>query len=451
MAGRQNSRSSFASIIRTLGYRNYQLFFFGQGISLLGTWAQRMALAWLIYRLTNSKAALGYVTFFSQILTPLFAPVAGVLADRHNKKKLLVITQAVSMIQALALAAVTLLNPVPAGHYLSITSPLVVGIIALSAILGLINAFDVPIRQSFQIEMVENVEDLPNAIALNSFLFNGARLIGPMVAGLLLAWMSEGYLFLVNGLSFIAVLWALIAIRTTPRERPANHTHPLQTLKEGFDYAYGTMPIRLVLIQLALASLLGMGAATLMPVFARDILHGGPKLFGVLNSSSAIGSLSGVLFLLSRPAGSDLTRFIGIGGVLVGGFGIAFGASHSLPASLICIVLIGFGSMLQMISCNTFLQTICDDDKRGRVMSLYTVAIMGMSAVGGWLAGRLGEHLGAPHAVMLLGLGCALAALYYISRLGRLRREIEPILLNQREMAKAMQETNAEEQARGEA
>jgi len=306
-------RQSPRHIFRALKHRNYRLFFIGQGISLMGTWTQRVAMGWLVYRLTNSEMLLGIVGFSSMILSFFFSPVAGVLADRTDKKRLLIITQCVSMIQAFVLAGLTLSG--------LITVP---WIIALSAILGFVNSFDVPIRQSFQVEMVGTREDLPNAIALNSFIFHGSKLIGPAVAGVLISLVGEGICFLINAISFVTVLFALMAIRTTPRPSVSKGVHPLQTLKEGFQYAYGFLPIRAILAQLALSSLLGMGLGVLMPVFARDILHGDSRTMGFLMSASGMGAVIGTIYLASRRSPQGLGTIIASGGLIYGIVTIAF-------------------------------------------------------------------------------------------------------------------------------
>lgn len=409
-------RRPLGQALRALSYRNYRLFFFGQGFSLMGTWTQRVAMSWLVYRMTDSELWLGIVGFSSMIPAFFLAPVAGVLADRFDKRRLLIGTQAVAMAQALVLAFLTLAQ--------IITVP---QIVALSLVLGVATAFDVPIRQSFQIEMVDRREDLPNAIALNSFLFNGSKLLGPAAAGLLISAVGEGWCFLINGLTFVGVLLALIIIRVPQRISPARHTHPLQVFREGFVYAYGFAPIRSILIQLSLASLLGMGVMVLMPIFAGDILNGDSRTLGFLMSASGLGAVVGTIYLASRRSPQGLGLVIATGGVLYGLATIIFGISGMLWLSIGVMALSGFGQMIQMVSSNTLLQTLVDDDKRGRIMSMYAMSLMGIAPMGSLLAGWLGHQLGASAALLILGAGCVAIGLLFASWLPKLGPMVHPI------------------------
>ena len=397
-------------ITRALRHRNYQLFFFGQGTSLVGTWMQRIALGWLVYRLTNSAVMLGVVGFSSQIFTFVGPPFAGVLADRTNRQYLIVATQTLAMVQAFALAALTLTGTIAVWH-----------IIVLSVFLGLVNSFDIPIRQSFVVEMLESKEDLPNAIALNSFLVNGAKLVGPSVGGVLVALVGEGVCFLVNGISFMAVIGALLAMKVKRVERHARKSDVFQNLKEGVRYALGSAPIRAILGQAALISLMGMSYMVLLPVFAKDILHGDSRTFGFLMAATGVGALGGAVFLASRENVRGLGRVIALAGVLFGACVIAFSFSKNLWLSVMLLVLTGFGAMAQMASCNTLLQTIVEDDKRGRVMSFYTMAFMGMGTFGSLLMGWLADALSPTWALTIGGAGCMIAGGVFAARLGALR------------------------------
>lgn len=401
---------------RALRHRNYRLFFIGQGISLIGTWMQQIALNWLVYRISNSVLLLGIVGFASRIPTFLLAPVAGVVADRWNRHHLVILIQTLAMVQAFILAFLVLTGVVTIWH-----------IILLGLLLGCVNSFDIPIRQSFVVDMLEKEEDLGNAIALNSSLVNGARLLGPSVAGILIAAVGEGMCFLINGLSYIAVIVALFAMRITAKQIKRNGSNFLQDLKEGFSYTFGFAPIRNILLLLALVSLLGMPYVTLMPVFARDILHGGAHTFGFLMGAAGIGALIGAVYLASRRS------VVGLGWIITmaaGVFGIgliAFSLSKVIWLSLLLMVFTGFGMMVQMAASNTVLQTIVDDAKRGRVMSFYTVAFVGMTPFGSLLAGWLASRLGAQETVLISGICCVLGAVVFLGRLQALREIVRPI------------------------
>jgi MFS family permease len=306
------------AVIRALDHRNFRLFFGGQSISLIGTWMQRIALGWLVYRLTNSAFLLGAVGFAGQIPIFFIAPFAGVFADRWNRQRMLILTQTLSMAQALLLSFLVLTGTVSVWQ-----------IIALSAFLGVVNAFDMPIRQAFTLEMIENKEDLGNAIALNSSMVNSARLLGPSLAGMLIAVFGEGTCFLLNGISYVAVIAALLAMKINPRPPQPRRPPAMQELKQGFAYAFGFAPIRDVLLLLGLVSLVGMPYTVLMPIFARDILHGGPHVLGFLMGASGIGALAGAVYLASRKSVLGLGKIIplaeaalmmqpGKGGVFVG-------------------------------------------------------------------------------------------------------------------------------------
>ncbi len=404
-------------IFRALSHRNYRLFFAGQGISLIGTWMQQIAMSWLAYRLTHSALLLGVIGFTSRIPTFLLASFAGVLADRWNRHRILVVTQTLSMLQAMVLAILVLTETVAVWH-----------LISLSLLLGLINALDIPARQSFVVDMIENRDDLGNAIALNSSIVNGARLIGPSIAGILIATLGEGMCFLLNGLSFIAVIIALLAMKIAPRHK-GKTSQIFQKLKEGFSYAFGFAPIRSVLLLLALVSFMGMPYTVLMPIFAGSILHGGPKALGFLMGATGVGAIAGSIYLASRKSVLGLGRIIVISSNLFGVGLIAFSLSRVFWLSLLFMLLTGFGMMVQMASSNTILQTIVEEDKRGRVMSFYTMAFMGMVPFGSLLAGSLASQIGAPNTVMIGGVACILGSILFAKKLPALREMARPIYI----------------------
>jgi MFS family permease len=408
--------TGLTSIIRALRHRNFRLFFGGQSISLIGTWMQRVALGWLVYRLTNSPFLLGLVGFSGQIPAFLLAPLAGVLADRWNRQRMLILTQTVAMIQALALSLLVLTGTVMVWH-----------IISLSVLLGIINAFDMPTRQSFMVEMVEEKEDLANAIALNSSMVNSARLLGPSIAGILVAAVGEGICFLINGISYLTVIGALLAMRIVPKNLKPQRSRVWHGLKEGFAYASAFAPIRAVLLLLGLVSLMGMPYIVLMPVFAKDILHGGAHALGFLMGASGLGALAGAIYLASRKTVLGLGRLIAVAASIFGLGIIAFSFSRLLWLSLPLMLMTGFGQMVQMASSNTVLQTIVDDDKRGRIMSFYTMAFMGGAPLGSLFAGALASSIGAPHTLLIGGTTCLMGSAFFAHRLPALRKIARPI------------------------
>ncbi len=403
-------------ILRALHHKNYRLFFGGQSISLVGTWMQQIAMSWLVYRLTNSALLLGIVGFSSQIPVFLFASIAGVYADRWNRHRMLVVTQTLSMIQALTLAFLALTGTIHVWQ-----------IIALSIAIGVVNAFDMPTRQSFIVEIVDKAEDLGNAIALNSFMFNGARLVGPAIAGILIALLGEGICFLINGLSFVGIIVALLAIKVPKRKKAAHTSRLWHDLKDGYSYAFGFAPIRYILLQLGLMSFMGMSYAVLMPIFAKDILHGGPHTLGFLMAASGIGALTGSVYLASRQTILGLGRLIAYASVIFGMGIIAFSFSKILIVSLSMMFLTGFGMIVQIASANTILQSIVEEDKRGRVMSIYTTAIIGMAPIGNLFAGALASLIGAPNTLILSGSACIIGSLLFALKLPHIRKKVRPI------------------------
>ena len=405
-------------IFRALYSRNYRLFFGGQGISLIGTWMQQIAMSWLVYRLTNSAFLLGVIGFSSQICSFFFSPFAGIISDRWNRHHILVGTQSLSMIQAFILAALTLTGTATVLH-----------LILLSLFLGFVNAFDMPTRQAFAVEMVERREDLGNAIALNSFLFNGARLVGPSITGVLISILGEGMCFLLNGFSFLAVIIALLAMKMTPNKREPDTTQVWQGLKEGFAYAFGFPPIRSILLFIGWISLAGTAYTTLMPVFAKNILHGNAQTYGFLMAAIGVGAIIGAIFLASRRSVLGLGRIIAIASGIFGIGLISFSLSHVLWLSFFLLLLTGFGMMVHMASSNTILQTMVDDDKRGRVMSLYTMAFMGMAPFGSLAGGSLAGRIGAPYTLIIAGASCILGSFLFAKKLPLIREMVRPIYI----------------------
>jgi len=404
--------------LRALRYRNYRLFFSGQSLSLIGTWMQQVALGWLVYRLTDSAFLLGLVGFSSQIPTFILASVAGVLADRYNKHKIIIITQTLAMIQAFILTFLTLSSTIQIWQ-----------ILVLSLFSGLINAFDMPTRQSFVIEMVDDRNDLPNAIALNSSMFNAARLIGPTIAGILITAIGEGFCFLVNALSYLTVIAALLMMKIGPPVITKKKEKVLEGLKEGIKYAYNFKPIRALLLLIGLVSLTGMPYTVLMPVFARDILHGDAHTLGFLFGAVGSGALIGAIYLASRKSVLGLGRWIAIATSIFSLGLLFFSFSREIYLSIGLMLFTGFGMMMQMASTNTLLQTLVDDDKRGRIMSLYVMAFMGTAPFGSFMAGTLASTIGAPYTVLSSGIICLIGAIVFYKNLPSLRKHIRPIYI----------------------
>ena len=403
-------------IFRTLSSRNYRLFFTGQSISLIGTWMQRVAMSWLVYHLTSSEFLLGLVSFLGLIPVFVLSPFAGVLADRFHRLHLLIATQVLAMLQALLLAALVLTGTIRIGH-----------VMVLATCLGLINSFDTPIRQAFTAELIEKKADLGNAIALNSAMFNSARMLGPTIAGLLIAVFGEGFCFLLNGLSYLAVIVALLRMRIPPLVNKAQKQKLLKGLKEGFFYSFGFAPIRSVLFLLMAVSIMGMPYIVLMPVFAKDILQGGSHTFGFLMGATGAGAFCGAVYLAQRKTVAGLERVIPLMTMLFSLGLISFALSRHQWLSLSLLLLTGFGLMVQMASSNSILQTIVDDDKRGRVMSFYVMCVMGTTPIGSLLAGVVAEHLGAPETLLIGGSCCLAGALLFMRKLPLIREIIRPI------------------------
>ena len=411
-----NKRDRFKLVFRSLQYPNYRLFFSGQSISLIGTWMQRIAMPWLVYHMTGSALLLGVVSFAGQIPTFLFSPLAGVLTDRWNRHRVLVATQIISMIQATILAILSIAGVIQIWH-----------IVVLSVVLGCVNAFDVPARQSLVVDMVEKKEDLGNAIALNSLMFNGARLIGPAIAGIMLASTSEGVCFLLNAVSYLFVIASLLMMKLNIKKFVARQNGTFSELKEGWNYVIGFPPIKHLILLLALVSLTGMSYSVLMPVFAQDILHGGSHTYGFLMGAAGFGALLGALYLASREKVLKLGRIVPSAAILFGFSLVILSFSKTFSLSLLLMLFIGMGMMLQTAASNTVLQTITDDDKRGRVMSFYTMAVMGTAPFGSLMAGFLAKTIGTPKTLLAGGVITIAGAIIFLKRLPELKAFVRPI------------------------
>ncbi len=404
------------TVLRALKHRNFRLFFFGQGVSLIGTWMQQVAMLWLVYRLTGSPFLLGLVGFCTQVPSLLLAPLAGVFTDRWHLHRTIVVTQSLAMFQAAVLLVLTMTGVVAVWH-----------IILLSVFLGLVNGFDIPARQAFLIQMVEGREDLASAIGLNSSMFNGARLVGTAIAGFLIAAMGEWFCFLLNAVSYAAVLVALLVMRVTRRAPAEPPQHVLLGLWEGVRYAFGFLPIRTILLLLAAVNLAAMPLTVLLPVFAAAVLRGGPHTYGLLTAAMGLGALAGALLLASRKTVLGLGRQIAWASGAFGLSLIAFSFSKVVWLSLVFLVISGFTMMMTTAASNTILQTIVDDDKRGRVMSFYVMTFLGMAPLGSLLAGSLASRIGAVPVVQLTGATCIVGSLIFTCRLPALRKLVRPI------------------------
>jgi MFS family permease len=403
---------------RALRHRNFKLFFFGQSISVIGTWMTKVATGWLVYRMTHSALLLGFVSFAGQIISFALGPFAGVWVERLNRRKLLLWTQAAAAVQSLALATLTL------AHVITLWE-----IIALTALQGLINAFDMPGRQSFLVQMVEDTDDLSNAIAINSSMANGARLIGPAIAGVVIGAAGEGWCFLIDGLSYFAVIASLLMMRIHPKFQDVarNARGMLEQMLEGWDYVRTFRPIRTILLLFALVSLMGYSYSVLLPVFAGQVLHGGAYTLGALTTASGIGALASGLSLAVRKSVVGLTRMVQIAVAILGGALILFGLSHTVWLSLVLMVFVGFGLMQGASISNTIIQSLVPEDKRARVMSYYTMAFFGAAPFGSLLAGALAHRIGAPHTVIVTGAFCVLGSLWFTFELPKVRAVMRPI------------------------
>ncbi len=391
------------SITRALRHRNYRLFFSGQSISLIGTWLTRVATSWLIYRLTGSAMLLGILGFAGQIPTFFLAPLAGVLVDRWDRYRVLLVAQILAMVQSALLAGLALAGVINVWH-----------VLALSVFQGLINAFDMPARQSMVVQMVEDRADLPNAIALNSSMVNAARLLGPAIAGVVIAVVGEGWCFAIDALSYVAVITSLLLMRITPRPTVVKSTRVRAEMAEGFRYVMGSAPIRSVLLLLSVVCLMGVPYMVLLPVIAREVLGGGPGTLGMLTAASGVGALGSALFLASRKGSLGLDRII-VGAAALFGVGLVlFSRASVLWMALPLMFLTGAGMMLQTAASMTLVQTLVEEDKRGRTMSLVAVAYFGTLPFGSLLAGVLAGRIGAENTILCGGaVVCIAAALFF--------------------------------------
>jgi MFS family permease len=408
--------SGWRVAVRALRSRNYRLFFGGQSISLIGTWMSRIATSWLVYRLTDSAVLLGVSGFASQIPAFFLAPFAGVWIDRMDRHRTLVVTQVLSMVQSFAMGLLALTGAIN-----------IWWVILLALFQGMINAFDMPVRQAFVIEMIENRADLSNAIALNSSMVNGSRLIGPAFAGMIIAAVGEAWCFLIDGFSYIAVIVSLLMMRVPGSVKRVAEKRVIEEIAEGWRYIVESPAIRSILLLLALASLIAMPFSVLMPIMAAEVLGGGPHTLGFLMGASGIGALISALSLVLRKSVVGLVRRILYASATFGAALIVFGVSRSLPLSIVAMIATGFGMMQQMAASNTIIQTIVADDKRGRVMSFYTLAILGVTPFGSLLAGSFAARVGAPATLIGGGVLCLCGSLIFARHLPAVRREIRPI------------------------
>jgi MFS family permease len=406
-------------MFRALNSRNYRLFFMGQGTSLIGTWLQTTAMSWLVYRLTGSAFLLGVVGFCSQLPLLVLSPFAGVLSDRWKRRTILRFTQSLALIQASIMAVLVITNVVQPWH-----------IIILSVFLGTVNSFDIPARQSFMMEMVEDKNDLSNAISLNSALVNSARLIGPAIAGILIALVGEGVCFTLNALSFLAVIYALNRMRVKDRPVTGKSKKILSELRDGFKYVSGFRPLRSMLLNMSLVTLIGLPYATLMPVFAKNIFHGGPHTMGFLISSIGAGALCGAFYLASRKSVLGLGRLISIAEAVFGAAVITFSFTTILPLAMLALFCAGVGMVVMIASSNTILQTISEEAMRGRVMSFYAIAA-GVSTFGNLIYGSIAAAIGAPRALTIGGSVIMVGALIFARELPQMGKLIRPIYIKQ--------------------
>jgi MFS family permease len=413
------NRSRVRDMVRSLRHRNFQLFFSGQLISLIGTWMQNIAQSWLVYRLTGSSLLLGLVGFAGQIPVFLLAPIGGMAADRWNRHRVIIGTQTTSMILALILAILTL------SHVVRVWE-----IVVLASLLGAVNAFDIPARQSFLIDMVGR-EDLMNAIALNSSMFNGARVIGPAIAGLLVAWIGEGWCFFANGVSYIAVLVGLLLMKLGPMRFVSREATAIEHIAEGFRFVRRTAPIMAIMLLIGVVSLVAVPYSVLMPIFADRVVHGGARALGILMGVSGLGALFGALTLAMRRGVHGLGRWIAFSAIGFGASLVLFSFSRWLVLSAILLLPVGYSVMLQMSSSNTMIQAMVPDELRGRAMAVYTMMFMGMAPMGALFAGILADRIGAPWTVAIGGMGAIVGGFMFWRHLPKLRLEARELLVAQ--------------------
>jgi MFS family permease len=403
---------------RALQHRNFQLFFVGQLVSLIGTWMQSTAQLWLVYKLTHSAALLGIFGFANQVPILFLASIGGYVGDRYNRHKGVIATQTAAMILAFLLAGLTLSGAIHDARGAWV-------VICIAFLVGIVNAFDVPIRQAFLVQMVGK-EDLPNAIALNSSIFNGARVVGPAVAGFAISWIGEGWCFFLNGVSFLAVIVALLAMRLPQVERKPSTESPLRSLLQGFRFAMSDLPIRSALLLLSWLSLLGLQYSVFLPVFADEILHGGPRGMGFLMSSAGVGAVLGALHFAARTEFTGLARWIAATSMICGIALMLFSQSHVFWVSIVVLFVVGFSATVQMAATNTIVQRRVPDELRGRIMAVYATMFMGVQPIGSLLAGGVAKRIGAQYTLGLFGLLVLAGGLVFLFRVVmRLRQPVE--------------------------
>jgi MFS family permease len=389
---------------RALQHRNFQLFIAGQLVSLIGTWMQTTAQLWLVYKLTGSAALLGVFGFANQVPILFLAALGGYLGDRYNRHYGVIWTQTVSMVLAFVLAALTFANIIQVWE-----------LIFIAFLVGVVNAFDVPIRQAFLVEMVVR-EDLPNAIALNSSIFNGARVVGPAIAGFALVWKGPAWCFFLNGVSFLAVIGALLAMRLVKRESKKESGSPFQSLIQGFRFAMSDLPIRSTLLLLSMLSLLGLQYSVFLPIFASEVLHRGAKGFGLLMSAAGVGAVIGALHFAARTSYKGLARWIAATSTTCAIGLVIFSQSKVFWLSMAVLLVVGFCATVQMAATNTTLQNRVPDQLRGRIMAVYATMFMGVQPIGSLIAGGVAKHIGAPYTLAVFGTLCFLGSVIFIFR-----------------------------------
>lgn len=397
-----SSYMTLKDIFSSLQSRNYRLYFTGQGISLIGTWMQNIALSWLVYRLTGSVFLLGLIGFTTQIPTFILSPFTGVLTDKYNRLRIMILAQVFFMIHAAIMTILVLFNMIEVWH-----------IIVLSLLFGVISAFDAPARQSLVIDLIDKKEDLGNAIALNSAIFNGARLIGPAIAGITIAAVGEGICFLLNTLSFVAVIAALVQIRIPFKLPIVNTDNFIKSMKDGFNYTFQSMPIRTMILLLAILSLAGFPFIVLLPAYAKEILGGGAGALGFLMSALGGGALTGAIYMASRKSVLGISKIISLNTCLLGVTIVLFSFSSNTTFSLLILFAAGLSMILSLAALNTLLQTIAEEEMRGRVMSFYAMALMGTQPIGSLLAGSTASGIGIPHTLLIGGLITVAAGVWF--------------------------------------
>jgi MFS family permease len=411
--------TAIRNVFSSLRSRNYRIYFTGQGISLIGTWMQNIALSWLVYRITGSVFLLGLIGFTSQIPTFVLTPFTGVLTDRFNRLRIMKMTQLVFGLQALAMALLVFFNLVEVWH-----------IIALSLVFGIISAFDAPARQSLVIDLIDDPADLGNAIALNSAIFNSARLVGPAIAGVTIALVGEGICFLINAFSFVAVIFALMRIKIPVKTVSIRYDNFKKSFVEGFQYTIQSIPIRTLIIEVAIISMVGLSYIVLLPAYTKEILKGGSDTLGYLMSAMGAGALTAALYMAARKTVIGLGRIISASVVVLGLAIVLASFSEMFVFSMVIFFFGGLSMVLSLSSVNTMLQTIVDEDKRGRVMSFYAMALMGISPIGNLLAGTMASGIGIPFTFMICGAITVLSGIWFGFNLKYMRKYVYRVYIN---------------------